>query len=219
MCRKKNCSSSKRMFQVRWRPIREQRPGRVESRRRTLCFARWKCSRRRKRKVARCALLIPAISKSQPRRWRWLPFTRAALRELHWHPNADEWQYYIGGKGRMTVVDTGNKARTMDFQEGDVGYVQKTLLHYVENTGDTDLVFLEMFGKVDRFQDLSFSEWLAHTPPEAVMAHSDASTREPSMRFPRTAAWSCRCEGSAVWVASRSATALPKSRARCANKC
>jgi len=93
------------------------------------------------------------------------------LRELHWHPNADEWQYFISGKGRMTVVDTGNKARTMDFQEGDVGYVQKTLLHYVENTADTDLVFLEMFGKVDRFQDLSFSEWLAHTPPEAVMAH------------------------------------------------
>src|SRR5713226_2245248 len=26
------------------------------------------------------------------------------LRELHWHPNADEWQYYISGKGRMTVV-------------------------------------------------------------------------------------------------------------------
>jgi oxalate decarboxylase len=92
------------------------------------------------------------------------------LRELHWHPNADEWQYYITGKGRMTVVATGNKARTMDFQEGDVGYVQKTLLHYVENTGDTDLVFLEIF-KSDRYQDFSFSEWLAHTPPELVMAH------------------------------------------------
>jgi oxalate decarboxylase len=37
------------------------------------------------------------------------------LRELHWHPNADEWQYYIAGKGRMTVVDTGNKGRTLDF--------------------------------------------------------------------------------------------------------
>jgi hypothetical protein len=23
-----------------------------------------------------------------------------ALRELHWHPNADEWQYYIQGSGR-----------------------------------------------------------------------------------------------------------------------
>src|SRR5882724_7033759 len=92
------------------------------------------------------------------------------LRELHWHPNADEWQYYISGKGRMTVVATGNRARTMDFQAGDVGYVQKTLLHYIENTGDTDLVFLEMF-KSSSYQDLSLSEWLSHTPPELVMAH------------------------------------------------
>jgi len=92
------------------------------------------------------------------------------LRELHWHPNADEWQYYISGKGRMTVVATGNRARTMDFQAGDVGYVEKTLLHYIENTGDTDLIFLEMF-KSSFYQDLSLSEWLAHTPPELVMAH------------------------------------------------
>ena len=92
------------------------------------------------------------------------------LRELHWHPNADEWQYYIAGKGRMTVVATGNKARTIDFQEGDVGYVEKTLLHYIENTGDTDLVFLEMF-KSDHYEDLSLSQWLANTPPELVMAH------------------------------------------------
>jgi oxalate decarboxylase len=92
------------------------------------------------------------------------------LRELHWHPNADEWQYYISGKGRMTVVSTGNRGRTMDFQAGDVGYVEKTLLHYVENTGDTDLVFLEMF-KSSYYQDMSLSQWLSHTPPELVMAH------------------------------------------------
>ena len=92
------------------------------------------------------------------------------LRELHWHPNASEWQYYITGKGRMTVVATGNKARTMDFEAGDVGYVEKSLLHYIENTGDTDLVFLEMF-KSSFYQDLSLSDWLAHTPPELVMAH------------------------------------------------
>src|SRR6266702_66688 len=92
------------------------------------------------------------------------------LRELHWHPNADEWQYYINGNGRMTVVSTGNRARTMNFQAGDVGYVEKSLLHYIEKTGDTDLVFLEMF-KSSYYQDLSLSEWLAHTPPELVMAH------------------------------------------------
>jgi oxalate decarboxylase len=92
------------------------------------------------------------------------------LRELHWHQNADEWMYYIAGKGRMTVIDTGNKGRTMDFQAGDVGYINRTLLHYIENTGDTDLVFLEMF-KSPNFEDLSFAEWLGHTPPELVMAH------------------------------------------------
>ena len=92
------------------------------------------------------------------------------IRELHWHPNADEWQYYISGKGRMTVVETGARARTMDFEAGDVGYVQQTLAHYIENTGNEDLRFLEMF-KASRYVDLSLSEWLSHTPPELVMAH------------------------------------------------
>jgi oxalate decarboxylase len=92
------------------------------------------------------------------------------IRELHWHPNADEWQYYMSGTGKMTVFATGGRARTMDFQAGDVGYIQKTLPHYIENTGDTDLKFLEMF-KSSSYQDLALSEWLTHTPPELVMAH------------------------------------------------
>ena len=92
------------------------------------------------------------------------------MRELHWHPNADEWQYFIAGSGRMTVFATGGRARTMDFQAGDVGYIQKTLPHYIQNTGSTDLKFLEMF-KSSVYQDLSLSEWLTHTPPELVIAH------------------------------------------------
>ena len=92
------------------------------------------------------------------------------LRELHWHPNADEWQYYFSGKGRMTVFATGGRARTMDFETGDVGYVQKALPHYIENTGTSDLKFLEMF-QSSFYQDLALSEWLTHTPPELVAAH------------------------------------------------
>ena len=92
------------------------------------------------------------------------------IRELHWHPNADEWMYFVSGKGRMTVFATGGRARTMNFQAGDVGYVEKALPHYVENTGEADLKFLEMF-KAGVYQDFSLSEWLTHTPPELVMAH------------------------------------------------
>lgn len=80
----------------------------------------------------------------------------------------------------MTVFATGGRARTLDFETGDVGYVQRTLPHYIENTGSTDLKFLEMF-KSSYFQDLSLSEWLTHTPPELVMAHLNIDRK--STRF------------------------------------
>jgi len=92
------------------------------------------------------------------------------LRELHWHPNEDEWQYYVSGKGRMTVFAAGGRARTMDFEEGDVGYIDKSLPHYVENTGDVDLVFIEVF-PTPYYQDISLAEWLAHTPARLVDQH------------------------------------------------
>jgi oxalate decarboxylase len=98
------------------------------------------------------------------------------LRELHWHPNADEWQYYIQGSGRMTVFFNKATARTIDFRAGDVGYVPQTLGHYIENTGDTDLVFLEMF-KASSYQDISLNDWLTHLPPDLVMQHLGISAQ------------------------------------------
>jgi oxalate decarboxylase len=92
------------------------------------------------------------------------------LRELHWHPNTDEWQYYISRRGRMTVFASGGKARTFDYQAGDVGYIPFAMGHYIENTGDEPLRFLEMF-RSDHFADVSLNQWMALTPPELVRAH------------------------------------------------
>ncbi len=92
------------------------------------------------------------------------------MRELHWHPNADEWQYYLNGQGRMTVFASGGKARTFDCQAGDVGYVPFAMGHYVENTGEETLTFLEMF-RSDHFADVSLSQWMGVLPPELVKAH------------------------------------------------
>jgi oxalate decarboxylase len=91
------------------------------------------------------------------------------LRELHWHPNASEWQYYISGKGRMTVF-TSDGTRTMDFNANDVGFVPKVAGHYIENTGTTDLVFLEMFA-ASEFVDFSLNNWIKHLPLDMVAAH------------------------------------------------
>ncbi len=89
------------------------------------------------------------------------------LRELHWHPNADEWQYWVSGQGRMTVFNAGPAAQTADFRPGDIGYVKKSLGHYIENTGKEDLVFLEIF-KTAKYEEVSLADWLVKTPPAMV---------------------------------------------------
>jgi len=92
------------------------------------------------------------------------------LRELHWHPNTNEWQYYIEGQARMGVFAASGQARTFDFMAGDVGYVPFAMGHYIENTGTTPVRFLEVF-KSSYYADVSLNQWLALTPPELVQAH------------------------------------------------
>ncbi|MCM3144852.1 oxalate decarboxylase family bicupin [Brevibacillus sp. MER 51] len=93
-----------------------------------------------------------------------------AMRELHWHPNNDEWQYYISGQARMTVFTGNGNARTFDYQAGDVGYVPFATGHYIQNTGTETVWFLEMF-KSDRFVDVSLNQWMALTPHELVASN------------------------------------------------
>jgi oxalate decarboxylase len=91
------------------------------------------------------------------------------MRELHWHPNTNEWQYYIEGQARMGVFAASGQARTFDFLAGDVGYVPFAMGHYIENTGSATLRFLEVF-KSSYYADVSLDQWMALTPPELVSA-------------------------------------------------
>lgn len=92
------------------------------------------------------------------------------MREMHWHPNNDEWQYYLTGTAKMTVFGAGGTARTFNYRAGDVGYVPFGMGHYIQNIGQTSLWFLEMF-KSDRFADISLNQWMALTPPQLVKEH------------------------------------------------
>ncbi len=95
-----------------------------------------------------------------------------AVREMHWHPNVSEWQYWIKGKGRMTVVAAGANARTVDFKANDVGYVPVMATHMIENTGTEDVIFLEMF-KAPTYMDISMNQWIARMPNKMAEAHLD----------------------------------------------
>lgn len=93
-----------------------------------------------------------------------------AIRELHWHPSGSEWQYWIKGQGRMTVMLTGDRARTMDFHAGDVGYVPAMAMHYIENTGTEDVIYLEMF-KTNAYSSISMNDWISCMPDKMAQAH------------------------------------------------
>jgi oxalate decarboxylase len=56
---------------------------------------------------------------------------------------------------------------TADFHAGDIGYVKRALGHFPENTGNTDLLYMEVF-RADRFEEVSLSDWLAHSPMDTV---------------------------------------------------
>jgi oxalate decarboxylase len=100
-----------------------------------------------------------------------------AIREMHWHPNASEWQYWLQGTGRMTVFASAGEARTMSFHANDVGYVPAVAGHCIENTGTEDVIFLEMF-KSDQFSDVSLNQWIRRLPEQIAEAHLHLSSSE-----------------------------------------
>jgi oxalate decarboxylase len=60
-------------------------------------------------------------SRSRPPTGALLIIEPGALRALHRHPNAAEWQFYLKGSGRMMVFGSHGRARTDEFAAGDVG--------------------------------------------------------------------------------------------------
>ena len=91
------------------------------------------------------------------------------LRELHWHPNAEEWLYFHKGKAQATVFIGAGNSRTFDFESGDTAVFPDNSGHYIQNTGSEDLVYIELY-KSDRVADIPLSQWLALTPSSVVAA-------------------------------------------------
>lgn len=106
-----------------------------------------------------------------------------ALREMHWHPNADEWSFFIRGRARVTIFAAEGTARTFDYQAGDVGIVPKNMGHFIENLSDDEPVeVLEIF-RSDKFQDFSLFQWLGETPRKMVIDHLFATDSKSGEKF------------------------------------
>ncbi|SPO47674.1 related to oxalate decarboxylase [Moesziomyces antarcticus] len=104
---------------------------------------------------------------------------KGGLRELHWHKNA-EWGYILKGKARATAFAGGATARTFDLQQGDTWVFPTNYGHYIQNVGDEELEFVEIFrapnfGDKVKFDDFSLSQWLALVPPSVAAKQLNVS--------------------------------------------
>jgi oxalate decarboxylase len=90
-----------------------------------------------------------------------------ALRELHWHPNADEWQYIIKGEYEIGVFGSGGRARHETFKPGDVGYIPRGYGHYIHNKSKEAGRILIAFN-TGEYQEISLSTWLASNPDTLI---------------------------------------------------
>ncbi|PVH99394.1 Bicupin, oxalate decarboxylase/oxidase [Periconia macrospinosa] len=112
-----------------------------------------------------------------------LDIAPGALREMHWHPNADEWSFVIRGRARVTIFGGKGNARTFDYQAGDVGIVPRNMGHFIENLSDDEpLEMLELF-RADKFQDFSLFQWLGETPRKLVVDHLFATSPKAARKF------------------------------------
>ena len=92
------------------------------------------------------------------------------LREMHWHPHADEWQYYIRGRSRVTIFGSHGRVRTEEFGPADVGFIQQGYGHYVEQIGNEPTEILILFNHPE-FQEISLANWLGGNPTSILIDH------------------------------------------------
>ena len=90
-----------------------------------------------------------------------------AIRELHWHPNADEWQYLLAGTVRATLFGSRGRYRESTLNQGDVGYIPQGYGHSLENVGSEEARILIVFNS-GACETVNLSQWLAGQPADVL---------------------------------------------------
>ena len=106
-----------------------------------------------------------------------------ALRELHWHPNADEWQYIMEGRVAVTLFGSHGRFRVETLEKGDAGYIPQGYGHSIENVGNTPARILIGFNS-GNYEAINLSQWIAGNPAD-VLAVNFAQPPELFGKFPK----------------------------------
>jgi oxalate decarboxylase len=90
-----------------------------------------------------------------------------AFREMHWHPNADEWQFYLSGRTRVTIFGAHGRTKTAEFGPGQVAFIKQGFGHFVEQLGEEPTKVLILFNS-PLYEEINISSWLAANPAQMI---------------------------------------------------
>ena len=105
-----------------------------------------------------------------------------ALPEMHWHPNADEWQFYLSGQARITIFGAHGRTKTETFGPGQVGFIKQGFGHFIEQIGDEPTKVLILFNS-PAYEEINISTWLAANPL-GIITDNFGISRELADRLP-----------------------------------
>jgi oxalate decarboxylase len=94
-----------------------------------------------------------------------------AMRELHWHPTADEWQYVLTGSIRDTLFGSHGRYRIEDLSKGDSAYIPMGYGHSIENTSDIEVARILIGFNTGIYETVNLSTWLASNPAYLLSAN------------------------------------------------
>jgi oxalate decarboxylase len=85
------------------------------------------------------------------------------MRKLHWNVNANEWHYYLRGKGQVAMFGSGGRGKVAEFSPGDVAYIPQGFGHAIRNTGDEDLEIVQTWDN-PKFEEIDLDRWVQSSP-------------------------------------------------------
>lgn len=85
------------------------------------------------------------------------------LLPLHWHPNSNETNYFLRGKGQVLLYGSKGCAKVDEFMPGDVAYYPRGYGHAIRNVGTDELAIVQTWDS-GAFQEIRLTDLLKASP-------------------------------------------------------
>ena len=86
-----------------------------------------------------------------------------AMRKLHWNVNANEFHYYLKGKGQVAMFGSGGRGKVAEFNPGDIAYIPQGFGHAIKNVGNEDLEIIQTWDN-GKFEEIDLNKWVQSSP-------------------------------------------------------